>query len=83
MDVGKSFSCSSVGKESALNAGDLSSIPGSGKSPGEEMATHASILPGIPWTEEPDTLQSMGSQRVGHDLASKPPPPCMDVRVKL
>ena len=44
MDVGKSFSCSSVGKESARNAGDLSSIPGSGKSPGEEMATHASIL---------------------------------------
>ena len=29
------------------------------------MATHSSILTGvIPWTEEPDRLQSMGSQRV-------------------
>ena len=34
----------------------------------EDMATHASIVPwGIPWTEEPGGLQSMGSQRVGHD----------------
>ena len=32
------------------------------------MATHSSILAGrIPWTEEPGRLQSMGSQRVGHD----------------
>ena len=31
-------------------------------------ATHSSILDWrIPWTEEPDGLQSMGSQRVGHD----------------
>ena len=29
------------------------------------MATH----PSIPWTEESDGLQSMGSQRVGHDQA--------------
>ena len=34
------------------------------------MATHSSILAWrIPWTEEPDELQSTGSQRVGHDLA--------------
>ena len=33
----------SEGKASACNAGDLSSIPGSGRSPGEEMATHSSI----------------------------------------
>ena len=34
----------------------------------KEMATHSSILAGeIPWTEEPDGLQSVGSQRVGHD----------------
>ena len=34
----------------------------------EEMATHSSILAwGIPWTEEPGGLQSMGSQRVVHD----------------
>ena len=32
------------------------------------MATHSSILAWrIPRTEEPDRLQSMGSQRVGHD----------------
>jgi len=32
------------------------------------MATHCSILAWrIPWMEEPDRLQSMGSQRVGHD----------------
>ena len=36
------------------------------------MATHSSILAWrIPWTEEPGGLQSMGSQRVGHDLATK------------
>ena len=34
----------------------------------KEMATHSSILAWkILWTEEPDRLQSMGSQRVGHD----------------
>ena len=34
------------------------------------MATHSSILSErTPWTEEPGRLQSLGSQRVGHDLA--------------
>ena len=34
----------------------------------EKMATHSSILAWrIPWTEGPGGLQSMGSQRVGHD----------------
>ena len=34
----------------------------------EGMATHSSILAGkIPWTEESGRLQSIGSQRVGHD----------------
>ena len=34
----------------------------------KEMATHSSILAWkIPWTEEPGGLQSMGSQKVGHD----------------
>ena len=34
----------------------------------EEIATCSSILARkIPWTEEPDGLQSKGSQRVGHD----------------
>ena len=36
-----------------------------------EMSTHSSILAWrIPWTEEPGGLQSMGSQRVGHDSAN-------------
>ena len=34
----------------------------------KEMAIHSSTLAWkISWTEEPDRLQSMGSQRVGHD----------------
>ena len=36
----------------------------------KEIETHSSILAwGILWTEEPGGLQSMGSQRVGHDLS--------------
>ena len=39
------------------------------------MATHSSILAWrIPWAEEPGGLQSTGSQRVGHDLATKAAP---------
>ena len=38
----------------------------------KEMATHSSILAWeIPWTKEPGRLQSMGSQRVGHNSAPK------------
>ena len=38
----------------------------------KEMATQSSMLAGqIPWTEEPDVRQSMGSQRVGHSLATE------------
>ena len=38
----------------------------------KEMATHSSILAWeIPWTEETGRLQSMGSQRVGHDLTTE------------
>ena len=34
----------------------------------KEMATHSSVLAWkIPWMEEPGGLQSMGSQRVGHN----------------
>ena len=34
----------------------------------KEMASHSSTLTWkIPWMEEPDRLQSMGSQRLGHD----------------
>ena len=38
----------------------------------EGMVTHLSILAGnTPWTEVPGGLQSMGSQRVGHDRATE------------
>ena len=107
------FPCGSAGKESACNVGDLRSIPGLGRCPGEgngypfqysglensvdcivygvakswtqlsdfhfhffflkkEVAAHSSILAWeMPWTEEPRGLQFMGSQRVGHDLATE------------
>ena len=36
------------------------------------MTTHSSILAWIiPWTQEPDGLQPMGLQRVGHDRATE------------
>ena len=38
----------------------------------EKVATHSCILAGkIPWTEEPGGLQSIGLQRVGHDLVTE------------
>ena len=46
------FLGSSAGKESACNAGDLGSIPGLGRSPGEGNAIHSSILA---WVTESDT----------------------------
>ena len=66
-------------KNPPANAGDVrdtGSIPvsGCGSILGQEdplkegMATHSSILTWrIPWTEESGRLQSIGSQRVGHD----------------
>ena len=62
------FPGGSDGKESTCNAGDLGSIPGSGRSTGEGNSTLLQILTWrIPWTEEPGRLQFMGSQRVGQD----------------
>ena len=71
----RGFPDGSDGKASACNVGDPGSIPGSGRSLEKEMATHSSTLAWkIPWTEEPDKLQSMGSQRVmtpkRHDCAT-------------
>ena len=60
-----------VVKNPLANAGDkrgTDSIPGSGRSLEEGMATHSSSLAWrIPWTEEPGGLQSIESQRVRHD----------------
>ena len=64
------FPGGSVVKNLPANAGDardVNSVPGSGRSFGEEMATSSSILAWeIPWTEESGGLRSTGSQRVGH-----------------
>ena len=56
-------------KESTYQSRGCGFNPWGGKVPWrKEMATHSSILAWkIPGTEEPDRLQSMGSQRVGHD----------------
>ena len=62
------FPGGSDGKAFAYNAGDPGSVPGSERSPGEGNGNplQYSCLE-IPWMEEPGRLQSMGSQRVGHD----------------
>ena len=57
-----------VKNPSACNVGDLGSIPGLGGSPGERHGNPLSTLAwGIPWTEEPGELQSIGSQKVRYD----------------
>ena len=62
------FPGGSDGKASAYNEGDPGSIPGSGRSPGEGNGNPLQYLAWkIPWMEESGGLQSMGSQRVGHD----------------
>ena len=66
----------SVVKNLPANAGDMDSIPGTGRSPASPLqkktAAHFSIHAWeIPWTEEPGGLQSMGSQRVGHNIETE------------
>ena len=60
----------------ASNAGDLSLISGSGRSPGEGVAIHSCILAWkVPWTEEPGGLHTVhGVTRVRCDLATKSSP---------
>ena len=62
------FSGGLAGKESACNAGDLGLSPGEGNG---YPLTWSILAWRILWTEEPGGLQSMGSQRVGHDLATE------------
>ena len=58
-------------KNPPANAEDAGSIPGSGRYPKKEMATHYSILIcKIPWTEESDGLEFTGLKRVGYNLAN-------------
>ena len=54
------------------DAGDMGLIPGLGTSLVVEMAPYSSMFAWrTPWTEEPGRVQSMGSQSVGHDLATE------------
>ena len=64
------------GKESAYNAGDIGSIPGSGRSPGEGNGNplQYSCL-GNPMDRGAWEAIVHGIARVGHNLVSKPPPP--------
>ena len=59
------------GKESSCHVGDLGVIPGSEISPREENVYSSILAWRIPWTKEPGRLQSMRSQRVRHNLATK------------
>ena len=62
------FPGGSDGKASACKVGDLGSIPESGRTPGEGSGNLLQYSCWkIPWMKEPGGLQSMGSQRVGHD----------------
>ena len=54
------------------NTGDTGSTPGSGRSSGGGLGKPLQYCCWrISWTEKPGRLQSMGSQRVGHDLLTK------------
>ena len=64
------FPGGSNSKESTCSAGNMGSIPGSGRSLEEGMATRSNILAWrIPWTEEPGGLHPW-HRRVGHDWAT-------------
>ena len=57
-------------KNPPANAGDIrvtGSISGSGRSLGGGHSNSSIFASGIPWTEEPGRLQSIGSCKVGHD----------------
>ena len=67
----RAFPGGSDSKASACNAGDLGSIPGLGRSPGEGNGNPLQYFAWkISWTEEPGRLQSKESQRVRHDWAT-------------
>ena len=59
--LSEGFPGGSDGKESACNEGELGLTPGLGRSPGEGKGYP------LQYSVLEDTLQSMGSQRVGHD----------------
>ena len=64
--------CGSVIKNPSANAGDMGSIPGSERYPGEGNSNPLWYSCWkTPWAEEPGRLQSMGFQTIGHDLATR------------
>ena len=66
-------------KREFICKGDPGPIPESERSPGEGKATHSSMLAWeILWRQQDGRLQSMGSQRVRHDLVTNPPPHFLD-----
>ena len=70
--VRAAFPGGSDSKESACNPGSLVWSPGQEDPLEKGLATCSSVLAWeIPWTEEPGGLQSMGLQRVGHNLLTK------------
>ena len=71
MGFGQGFPCSSVGKESACS-GDLGSIPGSRRCPGEG---NGNLLLENPMDRGAWWATLYGVTRVGHDLVITPPPP--------
>ena len=63
------FSGGSDREESTCNTGDAGSVPGLGRSLGEGNRNPLQYsCPENPWTEESGRLQSIESQRVGHDF---------------
>ena len=75
---------SSIGKESACSAGDLGSIPGSGRCPGEGNGNPLQYS----YLENPMDRGAWqgtvhGVARVGHDLATKPPPPHPPTHIEM
>ena len=68
--LNKGFPGGSDSKESPCNAGNLGSIPGLGRSPGEGNGNPLQYS-GLENPMGPGGLQSMGSQRVKHDFATK------------
>ena len=69
--VNLDFPDGSDGKSFGYSEGDLGLIPGLGRSSGEGNVNPLQYSCWrMPWTEEPGWLQSMGSQKVGHNLVT-------------
>ena len=70
-----------VRRSKSCNPGDLGSIPGLGRSPGEGQGSPLQYS-GLEnsMDRRPEGLQSMGSQRVGHDYATNFPFPMGSIR---